>query len=137
MGRGRTTTNARTNPERGARDASRAQATASKSKARSADVSATGANLKEWNPKSWRQREALQQPNYENQAELEEALKVIANRPPLVFAGEARDLQEKLANAAAGNALSCSVVIVRKVLEISRRITCGIRTGFCCKCPSC
>jgi 3-deoxy-7-phosphoheptulonate synthase len=78
MGRGRTTTNARTNPERGARDASRAQATASKSKARSADVSATGANLKEWNPKSWRQREALQQPNYENQAELEEALKVIA-----------------------------------------------------------
>lgn len=104
MGRGRTTTNARTNPERGARDASRAQATASKSKARSADVSATGANLKEWNPKSWRQREALQQPNYENQAELEEALKVIANRPPLVFAGEARDLQEKLANAAAGNA---------------------------------
>ena len=37
MGRGRTTTNARTNPERGARDASRAQATASKSKARSAD----------------------------------------------------------------------------------------------------
>ena len=32
------------------------------------------------------------------------ALRVIANRPPLVFAGEARDLQEKLANAAAGNA---------------------------------
>jgi 3-deoxy-D-arabino-heptulosonate 7-phosphate (DAHP) synthase class II len=28
----------------------------------------------------------------------------IANRPPLVFAGEARSLQAQLANAAAGNA---------------------------------
>ena len=32
------------------------------------------------------------------------ALSEIANRPPLVFAGEVRGLQAQLANAAAGNA---------------------------------
>ena len=68
------------------------------------DVSATGASLKDWTPSSWRQRKALQQPMYEDEAELAEALATIQNRPPLVFAGESRDLQEKLANAAAGNA---------------------------------
>ena len=67
-------------------------------------ISATGASLADWTPKSWREREALQQPNYEDQAELEAALTEIANRPPLVFAGEARSLQAQLANAAAGNA---------------------------------
>jgi 3-deoxy-D-arabino-heptulosonate 7-phosphate (DAHP) synthase class II len=36
--------------------------------------------------------------------ELAEALDEIQNRPPLVFAGEARSLQAQLANAAAGNA---------------------------------
>ena len=48
--------------------------------------------------------QALQQPNYEDQDELEAVLQEIANRPPLVFAGEARSLQAQLANAAAGNA---------------------------------
>ena len=71
---------------------------------KSADVSATGANLKGWTPASWREREALQQPKYEDANELENALNEIKSRPPLVFAGESRDLQEKLANAAAGNA---------------------------------
>jgi 3-deoxy-D-arabino-heptulosonate 7-phosphate (DAHP) synthase class II len=47
---------------------------------------------------------ALQQPNYVDQGELEAALAEIQNRPPLVFAGEARNLQAQLANAAAGNA---------------------------------
>lgn len=68
------------------------------------EVSATGASLKDWKPDSWKSREALQQPNYEDQDELETALQEIANRPPLVFAGEARSLQAQLANAAAGNA---------------------------------
>ena len=68
------------------------------------EVSATGASLKDWKPDSWKSREALQQPNYEDQDELEAVLQEIANRPPLVFAGEARSLQAQLANAAAGNA---------------------------------
>ena len=68
------------------------------------EVSATGASLKDWKPDSWQAREALQQPNYDDEAELETVLKEIATRPPLVFAGEARSLQAQLANAAAGNA---------------------------------
>ena len=83
------------------RDACRAKAV---SMPKGVDVSATGASLKDWTPSSWRQRKALQQPMYEDEAELAEALATIQNRPPLVFAGESRDLQEKLANAAAGNA---------------------------------
>ena len=68
-------------------------------------ISATGANLGEgWEPKSWKKKEALQQPNYEDEEELATALGEIRNRPPLVFAGEARSLQAQLANAAAGNA---------------------------------
>lgn len=67
-------------------------------------ISATGASLKDWSPDSWQSREALQQPNYEDQEELAAALDEIHNRPPLVFAGEARNLQAQLANAAAGNA---------------------------------
>ena len=67
-------------------------------------ISATGASLKDWSPDSWKQREALQQPKYEDPDELEKALTEIADRPPLVFAGEARSLQAQLANAAAGNA---------------------------------
>ena len=68
------------------------------------EVSATGASLKDWKPDSWQAREALQQPNYDDEAELETVLKEIATRPPLVLAGEARSLQAQLANAAAGNA---------------------------------
>jgi len=67
-------------------------------------ISATGASLKDWAPDSWQAREALQQPNYESKETLNAALDEIANRPPLVFAGEARNLQAQLANAAAGNA---------------------------------
>ena len=64
-------------------------------------ISATGASLADWTPSSWRAREALQQPKYEDEDELSNALAEIANRPPLVFAGEARSLQAQLANAAA------------------------------------
>ncbi|KAL6774508.1 DHAPS1 [Auxenochlorella protothecoides x Auxenochlorella symbiontica] len=61
-------------------------------------------HLQEWGPQSWKQREALQQPNYPNQAELDEAVAQIAAFPPLVFAGECRTLQSRVAAAAAGEA---------------------------------
>ena len=43
-------------------------------------ISATGASLADWTPSSWRAREALQQPNYEDEEELSNALAEIANR---------------------------------------------------------
>lgn len=57
-----------------------------------------------WSLESWKDRKALQLPEYPNEAELETVLKSLESFPPLVFAGEARSLEEKIAEAAMGNA---------------------------------
>jgi len=59
---------------------------------------------KPWTPQSWRNLTALQQPVWPDAGALEQTLKVLADQPPLVFAGEARDLQQKLGAAARGEA---------------------------------
>lgn len=41
-----------------------------------------------WRPDSWRSRKAYQMPEYENQATLEDAERILAKQSPLVFAGE-------------------------------------------------
>lgn len=64
----------------------------------------TSFHLDDWAPASWRQREALQQPNYPDQAYLKDTVKEIEKLPPLVFAGECRLLQTRLAAAAKGDA---------------------------------
>lgn len=43
-------------------------------------------------------------PEYPNEEELESVLKILEAYPPIVFAGEARSLEEKLGQAAMGNA---------------------------------
>ncbi|MGI9597147.1 MAG: class II 3-deoxy-7-phosphoheptulonate synthase [Acidimicrobiales bacterium] len=50
-----------------------------------------------WNPGTWRSRAAAHQPIWPDQGELARVEKELASVPPLVFAGEARDLREKLA----------------------------------------
>ncbi len=57
-----------------------------------------------WNPDSWRARPAAHQPTWPDQTELERVEKELAAVPPLVFAGEARDLKAKLARVAQGEA---------------------------------
>jgi len=57
-----------------------------------------------WNPASWRERPAQQMPVYADTKALETAEDTLAHFPPLVFAGEARDLKGQLAQAAAGRA---------------------------------
>jgi 3-deoxy-7-phosphoheptulonate synthase len=59
---------------------------------------------KAWSPSSWQAFPADQQPDWPDPADLDRALKQIASYPPLVFAGEARSLQNSLAHVAAGNA---------------------------------
>ena len=58
----------------------------------------------QWTPASWRSKKAIQMPNYPDQAALESVEQRIQNFPPLVFAGEARNLKAKLADVAAGKA---------------------------------
>ena len=61
-------------------------------------------HLSQWRPESWRQLKAHQQPNYPDQEKLRNAVDTITRMPPLVFAGECRNLQARLAKCAAGEA---------------------------------
>ena len=58
-----------------------------------------------WTPDSWKQHPAEQQPDWPEQAAVDRVLKELSSRPPLVFAGEARTLQERLAAVSRGEAL--------------------------------
>ncbi|RWV99889.1 hypothetical protein GW17_00037185 [Ensete ventricosum] len=55
-----------------------------------------------WAVGSWRAKKALQLPEYPDEKELAEVLRTIESFPPIVFAGEARHLEERLADAAVG-----------------------------------
>lgn len=62
------------------------------------------AQTENWTPSSWRTRPADQQPEWPDEGALADALSMLAAQPPLVFAGEARELQERLAQVAAAKA---------------------------------
>ena len=59
---------------------------------------------KTWSPGSWRGLPALHQPDWPDPAAVEAAVGRLREMPPLVFAGEARQLRESLAEVAAGRA---------------------------------
>ena len=60
--------------------------------------------MNEWTPSSWRDKPARQQPDWPDPEGLSMTLKTLSSLPPLVFAGEARNLQASLADVAAGKA---------------------------------
>ena len=55
-----------------------------------------------WNPKSWQNKNALHQPKYDDLADLEKVIKKMKKLPPLVFAGEVRDLKCELSKCTDG-----------------------------------
>jgi len=57
-----------------------------------------------WTPDSWRGRPVLQMPEYPDAKALADVEAQLATFPPLVFAGEARNLKKALARVAAGEA---------------------------------
>src|SRR3974390_2199091 len=57
-----------------------------------------------WTPDGWRKKPILQVPDYPDRAALAEVEKQLATFPPLVFAGEARNLKKSLARVAKGEA---------------------------------
>ncbi len=57
-----------------------------------------------WSPDSWRNKPVVQIPNYPDAAMLTDVEARLSKVPPLVFAGESRDLKAKLADVAAGKA---------------------------------
>jgi len=58
--------------------------------------------MNEWELTSWREKQALQQPVYPNAEHLVQVEKTLGKMPPLVFAGEARQLKKALAQVANG-----------------------------------
>jgi 3-deoxy-7-phosphoheptulonate synthase len=57
-----------------------------------------------WTPEGWRTRPVAQMPDYPDKAALAEVERQLSTYPPLIFAGEARNLKESLAQVCAGNA---------------------------------
>ncbi len=57
-----------------------------------------------WTPESWRQKPAKQLPSYKDENLLKQVENKLKEFPPLVFAGEARNLQNRLGEVARGNA---------------------------------
>jgi len=58
----------------------------------------------DWSPSSWRRKNALHMPQYLDEKHLNKTLEKISKFPPLVFAGEARLLKEKLSDVSKGKA---------------------------------
>lgn len=56
----------------------------------------------EWNPSTWRDKKAAQQPTYENPAQVSSCLDVIRGKPPITTRGEVDRLLEELAEATRG-----------------------------------
>lgn len=61
-----------------------------------------GTSIGDWSPESWRERHAAQQPDWPDDKALEATLEELRGLPPLVFAGEARDLTDALGEVADG-----------------------------------
>jgi 3-deoxy-7-phosphoheptulonate synthase len=59
---------------------------------------------KNWAPNSWRGKTALQMPHYPDADALSAVEDTLRSRPPLVFAGEARNLKKQLCRVANGQA---------------------------------
>ena len=57
-----------------------------------------------WTPQSWQAKPIRQVPDYPDKAALDRALTQLKSHPPLVFAGEARNLMAALGQVAEGKA---------------------------------
>ncbi len=58
--------------------------------------------MSQWQPDSWRSKPIVQQPSYDNQAELSQVENTLSGYPPLVFAAETRELYRQLGEVAEG-----------------------------------
>ena len=72
---------------------------------------------KDWDKSSWRKKAKHQMPEYKNQEQLQKVRNSLEGLPPLVFAGEVRNLKKDLAKVESGNAFYFKVVIVLKALK--------------------
>ncbi len=76
-----------------------------------------------WIPASWRQDDftAKHLPDYEDAAALADATQTLGGYPPLVFAGEARELKAELGKVAKAARSCCRAAIAPKASPNSAR----------------
>lgn len=60
--------------------------------------------MPQWDPSSWKNKPALQQPRYDDPAELDAVVDTLSQRPPLVTSWEVERLKHQLALASQGGA---------------------------------
>jgi len=60
--------------------------------------------INQWKPSSWKEKPAKHLPTYKDTKSLEKITQKLSNYPPLVFAGEARNLENQLGEVANGKA---------------------------------
>ena len=71
-----------------------------------------------WTPQSWKNKEALHQPSYEDISKLKKVTNRMKKLPPLVFAGEVRELKVCKGGRVKGS-LSYSSIVVEVGATIS------------------
>ena len=73
--------------------------------------------IQDWSLRSWREKEALQQPTYPDEAALEEQLDHVSGLPPLVTSWEVENLKDEIARAAQGDLVLAAGRGVRGVVR--------------------
>jgi 3-deoxy-D-arabino-heptulosonate 7-phosphate (DAHP) synthase len=74
-----------------------------------------------WAPDSWKQRPALQMPQYPDPHALEQALARLSQLPPLVTSWEVLSLKQQLARRRKASVSFCRAVTARKISLIASR----------------
>jgi len=92
------------NPISGAQPAGRPAIGAAPTRPERPGPAGQQAKAANWSPDTWRHRPAQQVPDYPDPAAVTEVEARLARQPPLVFAGEARNLKKDLARVARGEA---------------------------------
>jgi 3-deoxy-D-arabino-heptulosonate 7-phosphate (DAHP) synthase class II len=86
-----------------------------------------------WNPESWRGLPIRQVPGYADAGALTRVEQTLRRYPPLVFAGEARRLKDRLADIAAGKAFLLQAATAPRASPSSTRTTSATHSRCCCR----
>ena len=90
-----------------------------------------------WTPDSWRNKPVVQMPAYPDAKALADVEAQLATFPPLVFAGEARNLKKSLARVANGEAFLLQAAIAPRALPNTAPTISAISSACCCRWRSC
>ena len=90
-----------------------------------------------WTPDSWRAKPVLQMPQYPDAKALADVEAQLATFPPLVFAGEARNLKKSLARVARARPSCCRAATAPRALPSTAPTTSATSSASSCRWRSC